>query len=750
MSFSERQLRRGIGLIVAVWSLAIAGSMVWSSRLLREAMVEAAVTTARENISKDLMYRRWATMHGGVYVPVTDVTPPSPYMASRAERDLVTPSGRRLTLMNPAYVTRQVHELETKELGTLAHLTSLKPLRPENAPDQWEAAALRAFEQGRAEVLSEELVGGRAYMRLMQPLVTEKGCLQCHGAQGYREGEIRGGLSVSVPLAPYLAVMRAQAWPIGGVHAGLWGLGVLGILLAGRQTRRRVDEQMEAEAALRRSETKFRALYDSTRDAVMVGDLNGFIDCNDETLRMFRCATVAEFCTKHAADLSPSVQPDGGESYVLANEHIRRAMETGVDKFEWTHSRADTGEPFPTEIVLSAMELDGKPVVQATVRDITERKLAEKKLRDLSRAVEQSPASIVVTDLDANIEYVNPKFVEITGYSAAEAAGQNPRVLKSGEKSPEEYRELWETISSGREWRGEFHNKKKNGDLFWESASISPIRDAAGRVTSYVAVKEDITARKRQEDELATNLRRLEHAEKLLRARNEELKGFAYTVSHDLKAPLRGIAGYAAELNRRHKDGLGERALFCIDQILTATRNLDGLIEDLLQYSRLDVDAPAITQVDLGAVFDSILKDRSAIIATQGVEVSLEIPAITLLIWERGLTQVLSNIIDNALKYSRHSQPPFVTITAAEERGSCRVTVADNGIGFDMKYHDRIFGLFNRLVRTDEFEGSGVGLAIVKKLIERLGGTVSAESAPGKGATFTVLLPMQPLTGSAT
>jgi sigma-B regulation protein RsbU (phosphoserine phosphatase) len=135
------------------------------------------------------------------------------------------------------------------------------------------------------------------------------------------------------------------------------------------------------------------------------------------------------------------------------------------------------------------------------VRDITERKQMEEKLRQLSRAVEQSPASIVITDCAGDIEYVNPKFINVTGYTMAEVLGKNPRILKSGETSPEAYRELWRTLTAGEEWRGEFHNKKKNGELYWESASISPIRDLTGRVTHYVAVKEDITARKQNEAE---------------------------------------------------------------------------------------------------------------------------------------------------------------------------------------------------------------------------------------------------------
>ena len=269
----------------------------------------------------------------------------------------------------------------------------------------------------------------------------------------------------------------------------------------------------------------------------------------------------------------------------------------------------------------------------------------------------------------------------------------------------------------------------RDDEVFWRTDGTSfpveyrshPIR-RAGQSIGAVVTFIDITERRR--------------AEAQIRAKNEELKGFAYTVSHDLKAPLRGITGYAQELERRHKKGLSERAQFCISQIIVASKNLDCLIEDLLKYSRLDSEMPSLSEVRLDDLVRSIVRDRTHAINEGGVVVTMDVPPLTLRTWERGLLQVLSNLIDNALKYSRKSSPPRLSVSAAELAGICRVTVADNGIGFDMKYYDRIFGLFNRLVRANEFEGTGAGLAIVKKLVEKLGGTIRAESAPGQGATF--------------
>ena len=288
LAFGPRQLWRAIGLIFALWTLAVAASVVWNVRLLHDAMLDAAERDARNSFNRDVLY-----------------------------------------LMNPDNMTRQMHELKAREDGTLGHITSLKPVHPENAPDAWEAAALRAFEQGRTEASSRELHQGQPYLRFMRPLVTEAACLKCHAAQGYHEGDIRGGISVAVPLDPYLALAQARIGHIAVTYAGLWVLGVLGIFLGARQMRQRLDKQLQAEEALRRSETKFRTLYDSTRDAVMLLDTKGFFDCNQAALAIFGCATREEFCSKHPADVSPPLQPDGTDSLTRANQGDRHGAGKG-------------------------------------------------------------------------------------------------------------------------------------------------------------------------------------------------------------------------------------------------------------------------------------------------------------------------------------------------------------------------------------------------------------------------------------
>jgi PAS domain S-box-containing protein len=254
-----------------------------------------------------------------------------------------------------------------------------------------------------------------------------------------------------------------------------------------------------------------------------------------------------------------------------------------------------------------------------------------------------------------------------------------------------------------------------------------------GERPKLVGVCQDITDRKHAEEQL--------RAGEMLRVRNEELKSFAYMVSHDLKAPLRSVAGYARELDREHRDRLSDRAARCVDAIVAATQNLDRLIEDLLHYSQLDAETATGTDVDLVDVVNAIVEDCHAAIAAHGTQISLDLGVTHLRTWKRGLTQILANLMDNAIKFSRDSHPPRVRVTSETHQDAVHIVVADNGIGFDMDHRERIFGLFHRLVPADQFDGTGAGLAIVKKIAERIGGRVSAESSPGRGATFVVELP---------
>ncbi len=243
-------MERYIWALAPVWTLVVAASMVWNVVHMKQDSLEVARIQARIAYEKDIIYRRWNTGHGRIYVPVSEGTKPNPYLSEMSERDITTPSGKLLTLMNPAYMTRQVHELAEEEYSVLGHITSLNPIRPENAPDPWEKEALRAFNSGETEVSSVEKIEGKDYMRLMRPLITEKGCLKCHAAQGYDEGDIHGGISVSILMEPLRAVERMGMLTFGLGHLLIWLIGVSGIAFATKRLRRSEQERKRAEQAL--------------------------------------------------------------------------------------------------------------------------------------------------------------------------------------------------------------------------------------------------------------------------------------------------------------------------------------------------------------------------------------------------------------------------------------------------------------------------------------------------------------------
>ena len=249
-------------------------------------------------------------------------------------------------------------------------------------------------------------------------------------------------------------------------------------------------------AALQESEETFRQIFNEAPDPILLIDASTcFIDCNEAAVHMLGAQNKEQVLMRHPSFFSPETQPDGQLSSLKADMIIKTVFDQQNKKFEWQHKRLD-GTDFFVEVSLKLISVQKKKIQLVHWRDISERKETERTMRKLSTAIEQNPAAIVITDSDGLIEYANPKFYTMTEYSAEEAIGQNTRFLKSGSQTDEYYRELWKTISDGREWQGEFHNISKHGRLFWVKTLISPIKNDSGKITHYVAVKEDITNHK--------------------------------------------------------------------------------------------------------------------------------------------------------------------------------------------------------------------------------------------------------------
>ncbi|WP_295454815.1 EAL domain-containing protein [uncultured Thiodictyon sp.] len=275
----------------------------------------------------------------------------------------------------------------------------------------------------------------------------------------------------------------------------------------------------QAEAALRRSEAKFRTLFEATTDALMLLDAQRFLDCNQATLTLFGCATREAFCTCHPADVSPPQQPCGTASIALANQHIAFAMQHGHCRFEWMHQRADNGQPFIAEVLLNAMTLDGKVVLLANVHDIAERKRTEDKLRLAASVFTHAWEAIMIIATDGTIIDVNDAFTRITSYTRAEVVGRPPSLFGAGRRGTAFYTALWCTLVEQGRWSGEVWNRRKDGEVYVVMKTISAVRDDQGHPRQYVALFSDITQLKAQERQL----RRMAHYDALTHLPNRVL-----------------------------------------------------------------------------------------------------------------------------------------------------------------------------------------------------------------------------------
>ncbi|MBI5639188.1 MAG: DUF3365 domain-containing protein [Nitrospirae bacterium] len=238
--------------ITAVWILLISGSLMWNISYARRHTAELVKSEARATFNKDQAFRLWATKHGGVYVPATDETPPNPYLTKVEDRDIHLPSGKHLTLMNPAYILRQVMSDYSALYGVKGHITSLKVLNPMNMPDPWEREALNSFEKGAKEVSEITEVRGQPHLRYMQPLITQKGCLKCHDHQGYKEGDVRGGIGVAIPMAPYLNDEQKRIRALIIPHSFILLFGLMGIGYVFYRGRLNITDRIEADKAKER------------------------------------------------------------------------------------------------------------------------------------------------------------------------------------------------------------------------------------------------------------------------------------------------------------------------------------------------------------------------------------------------------------------------------------------------------------------------------------------------------------------
>lgn len=356
-----------------------------------------------------------------------------------------------------------------------------------------------------------------------------------------------------------------------------------------------------------------------------------------------------------------------------------------------------------------------------------------RELANVRHALDKS-AIVAITDRAGNIIEVNDKFCQISQYSREELLGQNHRIVNSGFHPAEFFQKMWKTISSGEIWEDEIRNRAKDGSYYWVNTSIVPFLDEQGKPYQYVSIRYEITARKQAEEKLRIYAERLESS-------NRELQDFASVAAHDLQEPLRKIQAFGDRLNTRFADHLTQEGRDFLQRMLSSAQRMRRLIDDLLTFSRVATAGKPFESVDLNSVLQGVLSDLEYRIEQEGAQIEItSLPTLDADASQMG--QLFLNLLSNALKFHAKDRKPQIQISAEQRGGRCLLSVQDNGIGFDEKYLEKIFTIFQRLHGRHEYEGTGVGLAVCRKIVERHGGSLTAKSQIGQGSRFIIDLPI--------
>ena len=517
-----------------------------------------------------------------------------------------------------------------------------------------------------------------------------------------------------------------------------------------------ITERKKAEEQLQ----QYKYFFDTSYDLSTIANKEGYFEVVNPQFEKILGYSEKDLTENQFLSF---VHPDDLQSTL----HELEKLAGGAPTFDFSNRyRKKNGEYVWFEWTGKPNAVTGK--IYAIARDITQRKKAEKELTRLNNDLEQKviertlqlqkslnkisdykyaldESTIVsITDQRGTILHVNKNFCDSSKYPREELIGQNHRLLNSGFHSKDFFSDLRETIGKGKVWRGEIKNRAKDGAYYWVDTIITTFLDEEQSPFQHVAIYIDITDRKKAEGELNKLNEGLEQIVNertaQLKEANKELEAFSYSVSHDLRAPLRAIHSYTRILEEDYQGKLDEEGKKAIGTILRNSKKMGELIDDLLAFSRLGKKELTNSDVNMNALAKSIVRD----LLTTEIEnkLDLNIQPLRPASGDSALIrQVWINLISNAIKYSGKNERIVIDIGCQEKENMIVYYVKDNGVGFDMKYYSKLFGVFHRLHSEEEFEGIGVGLAVVQRIVTRHQGQVWAESKLNEGATFYFSLP---------
>lgn len=491
-------------------------------------------------------------------------------------------------------------------------------------------------------------------------------------------------------------------------------------------------EVKKAENELRASEQKFRDIFHKHSAIKMIVDpYNLDIIEFNEAAEKFYGWDSSELRNMKLSDINVTYN----------SEELKKQIATAINNhkfnYEVKHKQSD-GSIADVSVYASKLTINNKDYLHSIVYDISDKILAQEQVKLLNRAVEQSSVSVMITDQNGIIEYVNPYFIKTTGYSTDEVLGTTPRFLNTGFQSREFYHNMWETILSGKDWIGEFKNKKKDGNTYWEAAVISPILDSNGTITHFVSIKEDITQRKEMVKELIVAKEKAEESDKLKTA-------FINTISHEIRTPLNGILGFVELITSEESTGIKDDMLSMVQQ---SSDRLLNTVTDYLDIAMIMSGNLALNKVDFEFdVFLQEITDQANSLYTKKDNLIFhtnfphEISNATLNSDPEILSKIIYKLIDNAYKFTKEG-----TIVFGVEVNTDNIEfyIRDTGTGINKDKLQTIFELFNyeEVAMTRGYEGSGLGLTIAKGLVKVLDGEIKVTSKKGEGSVFSFILPL--------
>ncbi len=574
----------------------------------------------------------------------------------------------------------------------------------------------------------ESLIRGKMFSDIFQFYSEGTGERTADPIRGTVEGRERSGLSGGVLLAAHDAgyipvlgsasVLRHEDGTVFGVVV------VFRDQTEVRARQRQIEESEQQYRSMFEDHAAVKMLIDSTTGAI--------VDANH---------AAAEYYGWSREELkSMKIQQINILPTDKVEQSIHRTISERRAHWEFQHRLAD-GSIRDVEVFAGALQNQGRELIYSILHDVTEQKRAERRIKLLGRSIEQSPVSVVITNPQGDIEYVNPQFSKVSGYSAEEVLGRNPRVLGSGLHSNAFYADLWSTILAGREWAGEFRNRHKNGEFFWEQAIISPVMDDSGTISHFIGIKTDITPEKKLMSELVTAKEKAEESDKLKSA-------FLANMSHEIRTPMNTIIGFSDLLSNPDLSP-DDRADFTT-VIRQRSYDLLNIINDILDISLIEAGEVRIVEEEcsIGEILQDLLvtfnhhskRDKAGKVELQcvneltGDENNVRIDAAR-------LRQVLTNLLSNAFKFTQAGNITFGCRRSNENE--LLFFVADSGIGIDPQAASFIFDRFRQFDDSSSrrYGGTGLGLAISQGIVDLLGGRIWVESEPEKGSTFQFSIP---------